>query len=206
MKLSKSLIAVGAVLALGLILNPRAGAGAPAETKTETKPAETKADAKRDVVTVKGKDFGFTVHQPDGWQGDTEAAKKYHGNVLFTPKSEADRAAGTMILVSADHKFDENVALRLQSTIDSYRRKYPQMQVGEVVDVKHPLYQTYVKALSQPGVFHQYVAYLNPGSLQPYTVFVALSKKPDAPTPAEIAAFKDILESLRMAPPTVKPE
>jgi hypothetical protein len=206
MKLSKSLIAVGAVLALGLILNPRAGAGAPAETKTETKPAEAKAGAKTDVVTVKGKDFGFTVHQPDGWQGDTEAARKYHGNVLFTPKSEADRAAGTMILVSADHKFDENVALRLQSTIDSYRRKYPQMEVGEVVDVKHPLYQTYVKALSQPGVFHQYVAYLNPGSLQPYTVFVALSKKPDAPTPAEIAAFKDILESLRMAPPTVKPE
>jgi hypothetical protein len=35
---------------------------------------------------------------------------------------------------------------------------------------------------------------------------VALSKKQDAPTPADIAAFKDILESLRMAPPTVKPE
>jgi len=206
MKLFKSLFVAGAALAFTLVVSPRAGAGALAETKTETKAAETRADAKTDVVTVKGKDYGFTVHQPDGWQGDTEAAKKYHGNVLFTPKSEADRAAGTMILVSADHKFDENVALRLQSTIDGYRRKYPQMQVGEVVDVKHPLYETYVKALSQPGVFHQYVAYLNPGSLQPYTVFVALSKKPDAPTPAEIAAFKDILESLRMAPPTVKPE
>jgi hypothetical protein len=203
MKFFKSLFAVGAALAFTLVFSPRAGVSA--ETKTETKAVEIKTDATADVVTVKGKDFGFTVHQPDGWQGDTEAAKKYHGNVLFTPKAGADQGTGTMILVSADHKFDENVALRLQSTIDSYRQKYPQMVVGEV-DVKHPLYPTYVKALSQPGVFYQYVAYLNPGSLQPYTVFVAMSKKKNAPTPAETAAFKDVLASLRMAPPTVKPE
>jgi hypothetical protein len=201
MKPFKSLIAPGAALAFALILDPRVGAGAKADAQTQTKPA----DAKTDVLTVKGKDFGFTVHQPDGWQGDIEAAKKYHGNVLFTPKAEADRAAGTMILVSADHKSDENVALRLQSTIVSYRQKYPQMEAGDLA-VKHPQYPTYVKALSQPGVFHQYVAYLNPGSLQPYILYVALSKKQEAPTPAEAAAFTDVLESLRMGPPTVKPE
>ena len=200
MKLSKSLIAAGAVLAFALVLSPRLVAGAKAESKTAAAPA----DAPPGTVTVKGKDFAFTVHSPEGWQGDTEAAKKYQGNVLFTPKA-ATAAASTLILVSADHKFDENVALRMQSTIDSYRQKYPQLQLGDL-DVKHPQYATYAKLLFQPGAFYQYVAYLNPGSLQPYSLYVALLKRKDAATPAEIAAFKEILESLRMAPPAVRPE
>jgi hypothetical protein len=177
-------------------------AAKPEEMKAEMKP-EAKPEMKPDVMTVTTKDYTFTVQTPEGWTGDIEGAKKYQGSVLFTQKAEAATPGGGQVLVGAYHKFDENVGLRLETDTQNYRRQYPKLELGEL-DAKHPRYATFQRTFSQAGEFYQYVTYLNPGSLYPYSLFVAMYKKSPA-TPAELAAYKVIVQSLDMTPPSSKP-
>ncbi len=177
------------------------GNSAPPAVKTEMKTAVKAEEMKPDVMTVTTKDYTFTAHTPAGWRGDTEGAKKYQGSILFTQKSETP--GGGQILVGVYHKFDENVGLRLETDTQNYRKQYPKLELGEL-DAKHPQYATFPRTFSQAGEFYQYVTYLNPGSLYPYALFVAMYKKAPA-TPAELAAYKEIVRSLQMTPPSSKP-
>lgn len=165
-------------------------------------PAAAKAGEQAGVITIKEKDYSFTVRTPEGWQGDTEAAKQFRGKVLFTQK--ADTGAGAKILLVAQHKFDENTALLIEGDIANIRKQYPNLVLADL-DVKHPRYPTFTKTLSQPGQFFQYETYMNPGSLYAYAIFVGMSKAKEAATPAELAAYKEIVQSLQMAPPTTAP-
>jgi hypothetical protein len=179
------------------------GNSAPPATKPDTKAEAMKPEMKPDVMTVTTKDYTFTVHTPAGWTGDTEGAKKYQGSILFTQKSEAATPGGGQVLVGVYHKFDENVGLRLETDTQNYRKQYPKLELGEL-DAKHPRYETFQRTFSQAGEFYQYVSYLNPGSLYPHALFVAMYKKAPA-TPAELAAYKEIVQSLEMTPPSSKP-
>jgi|GEM_PF-2425148 len=188
------------------------GTSAPPAAKPDTKAEEMKAGMKPeakpemkpdDVMTVTTKDYTFTVQTPAGWTGDLEGAKKYQGSVLFTQKPEAATPGGGQVLVGVYHKFDENVGLRLETDTQNYRKQYPKLELGEL-DAKHPQYATFPRTFSQAGEFYQYVTYLNPGSLYPYSLFVAMYKKTPA-MPAELAAYKEIVRSLKMTPPSAKP-
>ena len=172
-----------------------------AEMKAEMK-AEAKPEVKMDAVTVKGKDYTLTAHTPEGWQADTEAAKQYHGEVLFTQKG--DPGAGAKILLIVQHKFDETVALLIQGDITNIRKQFPDLQVADL-DVKHPTYPTFAKTLSQPGQFFQYEAYMNPGSVYPNALYLGMSKAKGAATPAELAAYKEIVQSVKVTPPPAAP-
>jgi hypothetical protein len=152
-------------------------------------------EAKDSMVTVTTKDYVLTVHTPEGWQGDTEGAKKYQGAVIFTPKAAGPD--GARILVSVHHKSDENTELRLQGEIAQYRKKYPHLELSDL-DVKHPQYATFGKLFSQPGEFYQDISFLNPGAIYPYTLYAAMLKQKTPATPEEIAAYKDILQSLKI--------
>ena len=165
-------------------------------------PPAAKAETKTDVVSVKGKDYSFTVRTPDGWQADTETAKQYHGDVLFTQK--ADAGGGAKILLIVQHKFDENTALLIQGDINNVRKQFPNLQLADL-DVKHPRYSTFAKTVSQPGQFFQYEAYMNPGSLYPNALYAGMSKAKDPATPAELAAYKEIIQSVEMTPPPAAP-
>jgi hypothetical protein len=209
---SKQILAALGIASTLLAAGPAAGCAstgdsAPPVTKPETKilmKTEVKVDEMTpEVVTVSTKDYTFTVRTPAGWTGDTEAAKKYQGSVLFVQKSEAGTPGGGQILVGVYHKFDENVGLRLETDTQNYRKQYPKLELGEL-DAKHPRYATFQRTFSQAGEFYQYVTYLNPGSLYPYALFVAMYKKAPA-TPAELAAYKGIVQSLEMTPPSGKP-
>jgi uncharacterized protein YecE (DUF72 family) len=144
---------------------------------------------------VTAKDYVLTVHTPDGWQGDTEAAKKYQGVVIFTPKTAVPD--GARILVSVHHKSDENTELRLQGEIAQYRKRYPHLELADL-DAKHPQYATFGKLFSQPNDFYQYIAFLNPGTVYNYILYTAMLKQKTPATPEEVAAYKDILTSLKM--------
>ncbi len=160
-------------------------------------------EAKDSMVTVTTKDYVLTAHTPEGWQGDTEAAKKYQGAVIFTQKAAGPDAA--KILVSVHYKSDENTELRLQGEIAQYRKKYPHLELTDL-DVKHPQYATFGKLFSQPGDFYQYIAFLNPGAIYSHTLYAAMLKQKAPATPEELAAYKDILQSLKIALVTpVKP-
>ena len=183
--------------ALGIASTLLACAPATSLGATAGAPPAAKPDEKKDVITITGQDYSATVRAPEGWQGDTEAAKAFRGNVLFTQKG--DPAGGAKVLLVMQHKFDENTALLLDGDIANIRKQYPNLQLADL-DVKHPKYQTFSKALSQPGEFFQYETYMNPGSIYGYAVFVGMSKAKEAATPAELAAYKEIVRSLQMAP------
>ena len=165
-------------------------------------PLAAKSDEAKDTVTVTTKEYVLAVHTPEGWQGDTETAKKYQGSVIFTPKAAGPD--GAKVLVSVHHKSDENTELRLQGEIAQYRKRYPHLELSEV-DIKHPQYGTFGKLFSQPNDFYQYIAFLNPGTVYPYTLYVAMLKQKAPATPEELAAYKDILQSVRMTLVTRKP-
>jgi hypothetical protein len=160
-------------------------------------PPAAKAEEKTDVITVTGKDYSLTVHTPDGWQGSVEAAKPLHGNVQFT--RTADSGGGAKILLAVQGKFDENTSLRINGDIINIRKEYPFLQVADL-DVKHPTYATFTKTLFLPEKFYQYEVYVNPGSLYSNVLFVGMSKPKEAATPAELTAYKEIVQSLRMTP------
>jgi hypothetical protein len=183
------------------------GAGAPPAAKPDTAAKEMKTEVKTgeltpEVVTVTTKDYSFTVHTPAGWTGDTETAKKYQGAVYFSQQAEAS-PGGAKILVTVYPKLDENLGLRLQGDIQGSLKQFPKLELGDL-DAKHPRYATFQKVLSMPGNFYQYVSYLNPGTLYGYAFSVEMSKKKVPATPEELAAYKDIVQSLAMAPPSAK--
>ncbi len=160
-------------------------------------PPAAKPESMTGVLTIKDSGYTLTVRTPEGWQGDTEAAKPFRGKVLFTPKA----GSGAKILVSVLHKFDENVNLFLQGDIERTRKQYPNLQTSDL-DVKHPKYTAYAKVVSLPGQFFVYEAYLNPGSVLASALFVELSKPKEPATPAELAAYKEVVQSLQIVPAT----
>jgi hypothetical protein len=199
MKSAKSLVTVGILSALAFAgpMKSLAGAGQAA--------AAAKPGTEIPKVEVEIKDFSFSAHTPAGWREDKEAAKKYQVNLVFVPEAEEARAGGAVIQVSADHKFDENVSLRIQSQVEAFRSRYPRLEVADL-DVKHPKYATYAKQLSQAGDFYQDVAYANPGSISPYVFYASLTTRKAPPTAAELAAFREVLESLEIGQPKEKPK
>jgi hypothetical protein len=205
MKSFQTSIALGVTLLLCTVAAPLpAGAQKPSPPAAAAAAAPAPA-ADPSYLTVREKDYVLTVHRPAGWQEDAEGATKYRGKFLFRPQAEAGKAdSGAVLLVSTYHKVDENVSLRLQSDTDSFRKQFPNLEQG-TVDVKHPKYATYARVFSQPDGFYQYVAYLNPGGSQPYAVYVALGREKGAATPAELAAYKQLVESLVISLPAGKP-
>ena len=204
---SKYLLAALGIASALLVALPGTGCGNGAPPPPVTAPkaemkAEMKAEVKTDVVTVKGKDYSLTVGTPEGWQADTATAKQYHGDILFTQKG--DSGAGAKILLIVQHKFDENTNLLLDGDITNIRKQFPNLQLADL-DVKHPTYPTFTKTLSQPGQFFQYEAYMNPGSIYPNVVYVGMSKAKEAAAPAELAAYKEIIQSLKVEPPPAAP-
>jgi hypothetical protein len=205
MKSFQTSIALGALLILCAIAAPAVAGSTPPAGAQTSPPAAAAPAADPSYLTVREKDYVLTVHRPAGWQDDAEAAKKYRGKFLFRPQPEAGKAdTGALLVVSTYHKFDENVALRLESDTESFRKQFPNLVLG-TLDVKHPKYATYGRVFSQPDGFYQYVTYLNPGGSQPYAVYVALGREKGAATPAELAAFKELVESLVISLPARKP-
>ena len=163
-------------------------------------PPAAKTEAQPGVVTVTGKDYSLTVRTPEGWRADTETAKQYHGNVMFTQKA----GGGAKVMLAVEHKFDENTALLIQGDVNSIRKQYPNLQLADL-DVKHPRYATFTKTLSLPGQFFQYEVFMNPGSMYANVVYVGMSTSKDPATPAELAAYKEIVQSVELALPVTKP-
>lgn len=186
MKSLKIFFTAGAALALALVLAPRVGLG-----------AETKAAGKPPLV-IPGQGFSFSVQQPDGWRADEQAMKKYQANLAFAPKSEDGREPDVTIVVRAIRKLNENVALSLETDKQAYRERDPAVQFGPL-DVKHPVYAAFPQLISKSGEFYVYTTYLNPKGFTTY-FSVVMPKKKSAATPRELAAYKEVLESLRIIP------
>jgi hypothetical protein len=154
------------------------------------------ATARADGLIVYGDKWAFALAEPNGWHGDTEAARRYHVNIVFFPEDPSSRAADVTIRVRVNGKTDEDIAGDLAADMDEYRGKFPKVTFTELA-VSHPRYQVVSKLMSVPGEFSEYVVYLNPGKGYPYVLSVAMSKAKVAASAEELVAFRKVLASLQ---------
>ena len=154
------------------------------------------APGRADGLIVYGDKWAFAQAEPKGWHGDTEAARRYHVNIVFFPEDPSSRAADVTIRVRVNGKTDEDIAGDLAADMDEYRGKFPKVTFTELA-ASHPRYQVVSKLMSVPGEFFEYAVYLNPGKECPYVLSVAMSKAKVAASAEELAAFRKVLASLQ---------
>jgi hypothetical protein len=154
----------------------------------------------RPALLIYGPGFVFGISEPPGWTGDTDAAKRYHVNVVFFPSDRKSRAADVTIRVRLNEKVDNDTASDLAHDMDEYRAKYPKVNF-EDVNVSHPSYRVFPKLFFVPGSFYEYVVYLNPGPDIPFTFSAALSIAEREATEAELQAFRALVSSLKLIQP-----
>jgi hypothetical protein len=153
---------------------------------------------------------GVTVvaEEPEGWRGDAEAARHKGAHLLFFPP--APRTPGVLpatIRVRVNPKADEDTAGDLAAELDGYRGTYPALTSAEL-SAHHPTYDTVATVLFRPGLFYEYIAYLNPGRDVPWSVTVTLSKPRAPATSSELAAFETVVRSIAVTagvPPAREP-
>ena len=146
-------------------------------------------------LIIYGDGFAFGVKEPDGWHGDTDKiASKYHVNVVFLPQEKSVKDDVT-IRVRVNHKVDENTIEDLNYDMKGYTRDYPASQFSDL-NLAHAEYKTFARTLFVPNLFYEYVAYVNPGSGKPNVFSVAMSKRTEPATEAELKAYEAILKSL----------
>jgi hypothetical protein len=146
-------------------------------------------------LIVYGKGFAFGVKEPDGWQGDTDkVASRYQVNVVFLPPSESQHNDVT-IRVRVNEKEDENTIEDLNYDMNQYKRDFPMAQFADL-NITHSEYKTFARTVFVPGKFYEYVAYLNPGPGKKFIFSVAMSKKNEPATEAEMMAYKSVLGSV----------
>jgi len=168
---------------------PALAAAAP---KAGNKPAE------KPPLVIQAQGFSFSVSQPDGWLADEQAMKKYQANLAFAPQSEPGKEPGAAIVIQARRKVNENIALSLESDKQAYRQKDPGVQFS-ALDVKHPLYAVFPQLISKPGEYYVYTTYLNPKGFEVF-FSVVMPRKKSAATPQELAAYRQVVESLKVIP------
>jgi hypothetical protein len=167
----------------------------------EGKDARPPEKPKMDSLLVFGEGFALGVKEPEGWRSDTgEEAAKLHANVAFFPSAAGPGTGEVNIRVRVNDKADEDTVKDLQADIEGYRKEYPKIQLEEI-PYRHAEYATFAKLFVQPGEFHEYTAYLNPGPQHPFNLSVTLSKGKSAATPAELAAYETVLKSLKVLGP-----
>ena len=154
-------------------------------------------EPKLDRLMVYGTGFAFGVKEPTGWHGDTDNASKYAANILFYRRGESHGSAKALIRVRVGNKTDENTAEDLAYDMKGYKEKYPKIEFVEL-QVSHPSYAVFAKLFTLPKKFCEYVVYINPGPENSHLLSASMNTGKQPATEAELAAFREVIESLSM--------
>lgn len=153
--------------------------------------------AKMNSLLVYGDGFMFSVKEPDGWEGNTEIAKKYSANIIFYMKTDAIKKAGALIQVYSFGKQDEKTENDLAYDIKEYKDKYKNLK-SQVLLVSHKEYKCFSATVFVANDFYQYTAYINPGIKFKRGLSVAMNIPKRPATEGELKAFREIIASLIM--------
>jgi len=173
-----------------------ASAAAAVAAVTAGAPAEARPGA---VVVRLREGVALAAAEPEGWRGDAEAARRKGAHLMFFPRDREPGALPATILVRVNPKADEDTAGDLAAELDGYRVSYPALTSAEL-SAHHPVYGTVAAVLFRPGLFYEYIAYLNPGRGVPWSVAVTLSKPRAPATSSELAAFEAVVRSIALTP------
>jgi hypothetical protein len=163
------------------------------------------AEARPGAIVVRLREgVALAAAEPEGWRGDAEAARRKGAHLMFFPRDREPGALPATIRVRVNPKADEDTAGDLAAELDGYRVSYPALTSAEL-SAHHPVYGTVAAVLFRPGLFYEYIAYLNPGRGVPWSVAVTLSKPRAPATSGELAAFEAVVRSIAVRPQASAP-
>jgi hypothetical protein len=165
--------------------------------------AAARAPERQPLVVHLREGVSLAAAEPDGWRGDADAARHHGVHLIFFPQAPAARTARATIRVRVNPKSDEDTSGDLAAELDGYRGIYPELLAAEL-SAHHGTYDTVAAVLFRPGLFYEYIAYLNPGPRVPWSVTVALSKPRVPATSSELAAFEAVVRSIAVADDVVE--
>lgn len=158
---------------------------------------QTKTEKPMDNLMVYGDGFTFSLKEPQGWTGDIDNAAKYQANIVFYLNKTDPEKGGTLIQAYAFSKHDENTIEDLNYDVNSYKKDYPTLK-EQTFEAKHKNYTTFSKLIYVDNKFWQYITYINPGVKFDKGVSVAMNISKRAATDKELAAYRQIVNSLVM--------
>lgn len=152
-------------------------------------------EKKLDRLIVYGKDFAFSVKEPEGWVADTSNAIKLNANIIFYETGETFQTAKVFIFVRVNDKSEEQVEKDLEWDMEQYLKRYPRVQFRDI-PISHPSYKTYSKLFYVQDNFYEYVTYINPGQGKPLTLSSAMNVQKIEALKETFAAYKEVTETL----------
>jgi len=158
------------------------------------------AQQKLDELLVHGDNFAFSVKEPAGWKGDTKGAAEFQSNLVLREIGQTSNEVSGMIRIRVNGKKDENTQADIEEDIRAYRAQYPKVQFKDL-SVASPRYRCLAKVFYVPGLFYEYVAYVNPGPGKPLLFSVAMNTQKVEATAKELGAYKSAVESLTLLKP-----
>jgi hypothetical protein len=168
---------------------------APSPAPSSPSPSDLK-----DMI-VYGQGFAFSVREPDGWVGHAPADVGA-GSVSFYRASEDAKTATTIIWIQVMDDDGPDVAGDLTADMDHWKAKYPDMAFEDLV-APSPQYKTFSKLYIVSGEDPSYVSYVDPGSATKLYYIVSMQPLKRRATADELAAFDEVVASLRWVAATV---
>src|SRR5690348_6105999 len=140
---------------------------------------QTNDSAKISSLMVCGKDFMFSVKEPDNWIGNTDKAEEFHANIIFYKSKKDFDNGGALIQVYNFKKQDEKTEEDLKIDIKGYQKDYKNLKQQDI-EVTHKEYKCFSKLVYVENNFYQYIVYINCGTKYKSGISVAMniSKRP----------------------------
>ena len=155
------------------------------------------ADTPDQGYAVMSGQYMYVVKPPAGWVGDMKNASEYQCDILIYPQSGKVTQDTPIVTIALWPKEQSvSVATELHNDMARWSKRYPNTSFQDFA-VARKGFQSYAKIYFVPGVYTDYVAYLDPGAQLPYYFIVSLQPghRPKADD-FELGALTAIVKSL----------
>lgn len=139
----------------------------------------------------------FRVGEPTGYMSDLDNAAQFSANVVLYTNMDNVNKGDAIIQVAAITKKDVDSGKEMEKELVQYREDYPTLKEKQLI-TSHKTYKCFSTFIAVNGQFYRYITYVNPGDTAKkiFTVIMNLPKR--EATPAELEAYRKIVESLEI--------
>ncbi len=162
-------------------------------------PSSGQPDAKNLVVLGDG--FVFSVREPDGWIGHAPPDIGV-GAASFYRSGESAKTATTIIWIQVMDYDGPDVEGDLTADVARWNAAYPGSTFEDLA-APNPRYKTFGKLYLTAGHDPSYAVYVDPGPAAKLYFIVSMQPPKRRATQDDLAAFDEVVASLRLMPVTV---